>query len=361
MDDVPVPLMNLLWVASLSSGAIHPALSDALSTRFAYLALRRGRPVDVARAVPIVASTLVFFFGVRSLGRALAWFDLAERSASDEERGYLLATRGAAMWAAGRWAECVDLEERAFASFRIAPYGMSWRISMTTMYLYSAYARVGRLQRLRDDVPALHDDAVSRGDVFLETICLVGQPAWAWLLADQAEWLIDRSASVMAQWPNDRFLTQHYHHLLSRTHALMYAGRWTEAATKLEQDWERLQRSLLLSISVIAAEMWDLRGRAALGAWRHSGDSAWGRIVHLACRRLSASTAPGAPAQALALRAGVAQRAGRVAAPMYQEAERAFTDLGWPHLAEAARWRLGAGPGVSAADRPGAVAAVFAP
>lgn len=317
-DPDQVERVDALWTAATSYAVVNHIFADAMAARHLMEALALGEPSRVVRALGYETCAEAILPGAFFQRRA-AWLGqeaiaLAERAATPQDRAFAVASVGTLHWARGEWEDSVRCCDEAVAVFLDVGAGVAWSLALNRMYLFAGLAWQGAMVRLVPEVDAALQDARTRRDRFQEAVCLLGQPALAWIADGRAAWALEEADRCIESWGRDRFLTQHYHHVLATSRGLVAEGRPAEAWTRVEEAWPHLKSGMFLNIEVVRAEMWHLRGLVAFAAWAAegsvAGDERWSREVRLARRevgRTSVAPSEGATAQldgALARMAG---------------------------------------------------------
>lgn len=353
LDPIALERVETLWAGAMALLSVDHAYGDALVAQLTLDALELGEPVLTGLALSCEASAEALLVGARHEQRAMRLLDEAEAAVrhggQEVDLAFVDGGRAVVHWSLGRWRECARLQGRALSTYTEARHGMAWRRCLAAMYAFSARAMMGEYRTLSVEVPEFYRDATDRSDRFARAIAVLGEPSIAWLVLDRAPWLLQEADAAIAAWPSDRFLTQHYHHLIARAQALLYLGRPYEAWSGLLDRWTAFERSFILSIPVIGAEMWALRGRAALATLRGGDDRPVAprelRRVEAdlprAIRAIRKTRVNGSAVQADLLAAGEASL--RAPAPQrFAAVAEAAEAADLRHLAAAAAWHAGA-------------------
>ncbi len=340
--------LDALWAASTSFAVVDHHLADAMAAQHLLSALKLGEPSRVARALGYEACSEGIlpgaWFEARALRLGQEADDIARSTGRPRDLAFTMACTGTVHWSHGRWQDCAERCEATVQAYRDVGFGVDWNLGLTFMYLLSAWAWAGELERLRTESRRLLDSARARGDRFTETMCLTGQPALTWLAQDQAEQALAAADSAIAAWQGHGFHTQHYHHLIAGAQAAVYLGRPEEGRARLEAGWPELQSAMFLGIDAVKCEMWHLRGRVALACLAAGGPEpkALRATVVRSARIVSRCAMPQAPALARLLHAGLACVDGDPdqARALLVEAVPILTETGTAVYAAAARGAL---------------------
>jgi hypothetical protein len=127
-------------------------------------------------------------------------------------------------------------------------------------------AYLGETRELVSRVSQLLAEAEARGDLYLATNLCLGRLNLAWLVRDDPDGARQAARGAIARWSQDGYQLQHYYALYAEVNGDLYTGDGVSAWRRIDADWGRLRRSLLLGIRSVRSEAWNLRARAALAA-----------------------------------------------------------------------------------------------
>lgn len=363
-EQVPTLLrlrLDLLWVAATSLTLVDHVLADAAGARLAWEAVRVGEPRRISRALAYKAGADAFLLGRRGHDRALALLDEASALAATHgtigDRAYCRGVEGTVRWARGEWAESAAAVDAFLSVGRMLIDVMPGGPTSVYGFLYSAVAHTGGLRRLAAELPEQLEGFERTGDRLGRSSCLLGQPSVAWLVLDRPDELEARADALLVEWGDRRFLTQHYHGMITRAHVHLYRRRPAMALAVLDDAWAALTRSRILTIEVIASEMWFLRGRVAAAVARVATGSERARAtatLATARRRVAGTRLPWSAALTGLLDAASVD-AGEGDTSLLLAAATAAERAGLPHLAAGARWRAGDDRGRAWMEEQGAV------
>jgi hypothetical protein len=318
--DVPAETLarlDALWGASTTLSMIHHAEADAYGVAHLREALEVGEPSRVVRALGYEAAFEATIGGPRLQRRALSLLDRMDRLVASTDapydRAWATATRGTVLWMQGDFAGSLAQVRPAQRAFLEECRGASWEAAVCTHYSLSALRYVGRIAELCRYVDEKLQDALERGDRFVEVgVRLRG--SFATLLRRGPEAAEAEAEAAIASWAGEGFGTQRYYHLVAVVEARIAQGRGEAAWAAVDAVWGDVEKAQLLRIGVVGAELRGLRGRAALAAGRvgPARDEA---------RRLLKSPVPFAPPMGRALLAGVAALGGDATGARAQLAE----------------------------------------
>lgn len=284
--------LDALWAGCTRLAMVDHVLADALAVKAAHAALDAGDPAMLARALGMegvfetsVGGPMLAARAARVIARAEAFADRA----GPWEQAWKHAMRSTSAWVSADFSAAADEAGAALDAFRTRVRGAWWEVDSAWMYRLSAEAFAGRFADLAAHRAEALAEARGRGDQLLELTCLTGQPALVDILSGAPQEAAARADAAMAAWPVRGFTTQHYHHLLAVTEALLAAGQAGEAHARLEAGWPALERSGILRLEVIRAEMGALRARAA---WFGAHDARRVATEATALRRLRVGLGP---------------------------------------------------------------------
>ncbi len=291
----------------------HHVQATEFAARLLFMALRSGDEGHSARAV-IYEVLFASLQGRRGAGRATRILDLArelaERSGEPEHIAVATAVSGAYRYAMGDWRLTHDRCSDAEIIFR-EKVGNVWEYLSVRVYQLWALYYLGQLGDLAERVFVWLEDAHARGDLYFATQLCTGLPAAAWLARDdpsEARALADEN---MGQWSRRGYHMQHFWYLFSCVQGDLYSGEARVALDQVESGWRALARSLLLRVSPVRVEAFDIRARCALAAAADGRDTrAILRRAERCARAMERTQIAYAVAMAGVVRAGVSAMRG---------------------------------------------------
>jgi hypothetical protein len=205
---------------------------------------------------------------------------------------------------------------------------------------------MGELNELASRVEQGVREADRRGDLYVGTCLRTGVPSLTWLRGGDpsAARVIVRDAT--RQWTQRGYHSQHYWSLLALARIDLYEGEGRAALARIEREWSRIARALMLQVRLMAVEARHLRASAAIAAAMENDGSDRGALLRAAERdaaRIESMRWRVAPPLAAAIRAGASMARGdaKTADSELAVAVRAFDDVAMQLHAAAARWQLG--------------------
>jgi len=303
-------------------------LSNALSVEGAYVAA--AGPRNGARAAKLIA-------------RAGA---IAERGVDMESRARVESGAGYAQFFVGRFPEGLARNDRAVQILREHSPGAFWTMRTGQLGAMWCIGWMGNLNELAVRVEQGVREAEHRGDIYSATTLRTGILNLAWLRRGDAGAARAVVLDATRQWTQRGYHSQHYWSLLALTRVELYEGDGRSAHARVEREWSRIARAMILQVRIMGVEATHMRASAALAVATEAHGSERARMIRAAERdarrlagmgdSLSASFAHLVRGGAQALRgdADTAARELGAAAQGFQEASMAL------HGA-AATWHLG--------------------
>ena len=124
---------------------------------------------------------------------------------------------------------------------------------------------MGRWAVMKAILPALLEDARSRGDLYAEAILQMHGGSCAELANDDP--LRARAGlALLERWSNKGFHVEHLVETHNQVEIALYLGDGAEAFRVITERWPQLQRSLLLRVQNFRIQMRSLRARAMVSA-----------------------------------------------------------------------------------------------
>jgi hypothetical protein len=301
------------------------ALLEALTWECFHLALQRGRRQDKrAEQVLLLARKIA-----DSIGTPYA------------HAKYQAALAVQHLYAKGRFRDALEAARSGEALLEAHCPGHTWERTWLRSLRYTCLEHAGDLGELLRCAPRTARDAADRDDRF--TLCLLVQSIpLVHLMQDDPQSAQAFIQAQAAKLDDDGFSSLHFLLMIRGTDVLLYEGKGVEALALVHARWERVTRNLLYRSRVSRASAHLVRARAALMAYRETGDS--GSLVSVeedsqALRELGGGFAGYGPAidAQLALLHGDRALARR----RFEEALRQFSREQSEHAATYVRYRLG--------------------
>jgi serine/threonine protein kinase len=324
---------------------VDPISATYVKARHLVDALRSGDRQHVVRAAFAEASSFAARGGpVGKRERTL--FDLARSllASGRDPAGQALyqVTYGICLYLRGEWRASQELLDEACARLEAA---RRWQANANVYAVY-AIGNTGDQREVKLRTTRLLADAERRGDLFTSVNLRASHPMGAWLAADDVGTARRHIRESIAQWSKTRFTVQHWQAMVWESEVELYEGAGPRAWDRLARDARPLRRAHLLSVQLMRALTYFVRGRAALASLDALGPAE--RTARLAeaaraQRALAKEAMPWTAVLASMLAAGVAMASGDAAAAeraLRESIDRA-TARGMALHAESARHQLG--------------------
>lgn len=260
--------LDALWGASTAFAMVSYPRSDALGLQHLHLALELGEPSRICRALGYEAaaeSTLGRAWVLRRCNQLLdRTAGLAALTGKPYDLAWTCLCEATVRWMFADWRGCAEAARTGEAILRSSCRGVDWELAVLHMYQLSALVFLGDLREVRSRAQEGLEDARRRSDRFAANVFRLGEPAVAAITGGDAAAVLRDADEAIAAWPVEGFSTQHYHHLVATTQALLYLGRPWEAWERLERAWPELTRAQLLLIQCCRGELLHLRARVAI-------------------------------------------------------------------------------------------------
>ncbi|HEY6098880.1 MAG TPA: hypothetical protein VIW03_05595, partial [Anaeromyxobacter sp.] len=270
-----------------------------LAARYLLLAIATGEQRRFARGLVLEASHAASVApGSHRVERLLDRLDALDRRFGDPDlHAHVLLVRGIAAYCAGNWKSSFEYCEASERIFRESCTGVVWEIWTMRCFANFALSYLGRWAELSRRVAAHVVEARERGSAY--GLVSTGLPfgMTSWLARGEVAAARSLSAEAGAAWCVRGFHLQHLWLLEAGVCLDLYEGRTAVAWRAIQDAWGQLERSMLLRIPVVRAQILHLRAGCALEA---------------ALRERT----PDARRAALRDAAGAVRRLGRVTAPL---------------------------------------------
>ncbi len=340
--------LDLLWSGAMVLSVINPVFGTYLQSRHMLGALRAGEPFRLALSVGLGA-------GYEALGGApyyqdgRKFLDFAERIAADLQNPYASAVMSVYWpfldYVCGRIEEGLEHSRRAVQMLHELGTEVAWERSTVRMILIWFLGWGGRIREMSELVPAILDEARSRGDVYTAVVIRTFALAHlADLAADDPDRALDEIGHALGQWSQARYDSPHFGAVFARVECDLYAGRIKQARSRVLMEWPALMRSLLFRKCQTARIMlFYMRGRTALASWTQDHDGTLVREIEHYASLLTNARSPWGAGLGDSLRSGVEAGRGHVrdAIVLLEHAEATFRQQGFRLLAEAVSRRRG--------------------
>ena len=337
--------IDICWAVAAGLGAVDLIRGADFQCRHLLLALNAGEPFRIARGLAIEAAQSASR-GVPAQARALKLVQqaesLAQRVGHPHAVGLVTWARGITAYVNGRWKNAAELCEQAAEILRDQCTGVTWELSITHRFLFSAMVYLGEIGEVSRRVPALLAAALEQGNVFAATD-LRTRLNLIWLAADDPDRARAETIEALKAWPHEGFHLQHYSAMLALAQIELYTGDTEVVWKHLQGQWQGLEDSLLLRIQVLRIEAMHLQARAALATSEGREGARRLRTAGKMAKRIEREKAAWATPFASLIRAGIANRKGdqELAGKLLSEAATTFKQQNMELYAAASRRRLG--------------------
>jgi len=244
----------------------------------------------------------------------------------------------------GRWRYAKEKAEHAENMFREHCTGVFWEISTTVFVSTGALAYLGEVRRLSNRVRVIHREALDRRDLYAALNVCSGFQNLAWLANDDPVGARTVTAEAIAQWSKAGVHIQHFSDLFAQTNIDLYEGQPSLALERVQSNWTRMRRAMLLEIQQNRNEINDMLARSAIAsaAQRKSVRDNL-QIAARAATQIEHEDMPWSNPLAKRLRAAVAFVGGQpnLAIPLLGDAADGFERCGMHLFMQAARWCRG--------------------
>ncbi len=324
-------------------------------------ALRLGEPRRIAHAL---AAEAVYQATSGRSARSEKLLALAgptaQRVGAVREEALVETSKGFAQFVLGRFKEGLEHSDRGAAMLRENSPGAFWEHRTALLAAIWAVGWMGDLNGLAERVELGLRESEHRGDLYSRATLRTGVPNLVWLRKGDPSAARAIVLDAMRQWSQRGYHSQHYWSLLALARIELYEGDARAAYARVEREWSRLSRALILQVRLMKIEALHLHGSAALGAAGEepAESSTRRRLLRVAehdAAKISAVGWPLALPHAHLLRAGAAslRKDDARAVSELEGAARGFDDVamaiarGVGALATRPRPRWGRGPRAS--------------
>jgi eukaryotic-like serine/threonine-protein kinase len=274
--------IDTCYAAAMGLATVDTIRGADFQSRHILLALDAGEPYRVACALAAEASFSAAQGGRRRkrTERLLAAAEeLARRVAHPNALGFATFAAGSAEYLLGRWANGLELCDRAARIFRDRCTGVAWWSDTIQYFGLECLAYGGQLGELARRVPILLADAEARGNLYATTSLRVGIPNLAWLVADDVDGARGHVADAMARWSTSGFHVQHLAEVLALVQADLYAIDGAAAYRLISAAWPAISGAILSRVQLTQIMTLHQRARAALAFAAEQTGSARRRLV----------------------------------------------------------------------------------
>lgn len=349
-DSGQIAALTLARADTCLTAGIGLSMSDNIrghvfGQRFLRLAFEAGEAtrIGIALAGQVWTNSISGVRLERKVARLQAMVETIRAASNDDYlTGFSLLMNGHAAYFFGRYAEALELYDRAAAELRQNCIGVAWELDTAAGFAMNALFMLGRTRELCRRVPPTLEEAHQRGDLYLMSSICLGYPNARWLVLDEPARALAEVDEAMARVPTRSL--HFYYALIARAQASLYLADGAAAYERVCAEWHEIESGYLLRMAIVFVVSHHLRARAALSL------AATGRdVVRLQREALRAARViehrpyPPSPAFATSLRAIVAAQRGEHArsAALFADAASVFEQTSLRLFAAAARFRQG--------------------
>ena len=272
--------IDVCWSVSVGLGMVDTIRGASFQTRQLLLALEAGEPFRVSRALAAEAA-FVATQGARAGPRSRALIDRARALAVERGEASLLGLvdfcDGLTRFLVGQWGAAQALSSQAEQQFASIGSPVSWEAASARLFSVWSLFYLGEIAELSRRIPALLQEAESRGDLYAVTSLKSGLANVSLLAAGDPTGARSAVREVMSRWSATSFHFQHYWALLSEGLIDLYEDKAADGWARTEAAWPTLKQSQLLRIQNVRIEATYLRARLALATGRRSEAAKAGR------------------------------------------------------------------------------------
>ncbi len=327
--------IDTCWAISNGLSLVDTVQGSDFQTRNLLLSLRAGEPYRIARALAMEVS-FTAATGARKRAQQLQEKAavLARKVDSDHAIGLATMQKGMIDYFSGDWKGAALAFDEAEGIFNDRCNGVVWELTICQRFSLSSLVYLGEMAELARRVPMSLAQARERGNTFLSKMVRSRLNIF-WLAADDPIGGHREAAAVFAGSPGGGqvagspgggqvagspggeqvgqtedprgFTVNRYNALIAQIQADLYCDDARRAHRRLEENWQALERSLLLRVELARIETLQSRARIALALATGGGDT--GPLLQIASRdaaEISAKKRAWANPLARLLRAGIA-------------------------------------------------------
>ena len=271
-DEASVPpkalvRINVCWVVARVLSTSDRPVGPYFATRMLLLALHHAEPNVLSSALALEAG-LESTKGVRTRARVEELIVRAEALALAGSAPFARVAgprmRGLAAYLQGRFAEALELNDRATAQMLEMAPDEYFAMRQTQLYSLWALAALGELKELSARLTRALREATDRHDVDTITVLRWGLFATAWLRGGDSQALRASVHDAMRPWAKSAYNGHHHFACSALAQVDLYEGRGQEAFRRLEEDFPRARRASRFSVEIRHCGSRQLRGRAAV-------------------------------------------------------------------------------------------------
>jgi hypothetical protein len=268
--------LDVCWAVTIGLGMCDNLRAAVFQQRYLTLALRSGDPRRISMAFSVEcpfyarAGETSWPSTTRVIERALA---AAKKSGVPYCIGLADVMAGGGTYLSGHFRESLPYLDRGQERLRSECPGTTWEVVTAQLWLITCLYWLGKGRRLLERQPVYLREATDRGDVYGTLQMCVGYGNFAWLLLDDVTTARERSREVMRRWSNSAYRLEQWYALLADGNTELYAGAGAAALARVEEDWPKLEASMLRQrVELVRYASSHMRARALVAAAETSAD-----------------------------------------------------------------------------------------
>jgi tetratricopeptide (TPR) repeat protein len=259
--------LNVCWVVARVLAISDRQVGAYFATRMLLLALRYPDPTLLSNALAHEAGVQAAK-GVRAAARVdglIAQADaIAVKSTTPFARVAGPRMRGLAAYLQGRFAEALELNDRATARILETAPDEYFAVRQTQLYSLWSLAMLGEIKELSARLTRALREATDRHDVETMTVLRWGLFANAWLREGNPAAYRAGIDEAMRPWEKRPYSGHHHFACSALAQVDLYEGLGHDAFQRLVEDFPRARRALRFDVEIRHCGSRQLRGRAAV-------------------------------------------------------------------------------------------------
>src|SRR5262249_36135560 len=148
--------------------------------------------------------------------------ELATLSTDPILKAFLVLMDGSIAFYEAQWRRALERCRKAEETLHAYSRTTGWEMTTARLLSFASMTYLGQMTELRTKLPALLDEAHTRGNRLGEATLASGLPNMVWLSSDEPKEARRRADEAMALWKQEDFQVQHYLHLLASTQIDLY-------------------------------------------------------------------------------------------------------------------------------------------
>ncbi len=309
--------------------------------------LRLGEPRRLSRALSVEAVYMATAGDAAGSAKLLVQAGaIANRAGDAQAQAFVEVVTGFSEFVLGRFPQALAMTDLGARDLKTHCPGAFWDRRTAQLAAIWTVGWMGDLNDLGERVEQGVREAERRGDLYTGTTLRTGVPNLTWLRKGDPAGARAVVLDAMRQWTQRGYHSQHYWSLLALTRIDLYEGDAHAAQARVEREWTRLSRALILQVRLMGVEALHMRASASLAVAALERGSARRQMIRAAerdARRIGAMRwSLGAPCVRV-IQAGIAALGGDEArlSSELDAAAQGFDAVSMSLHANVARWHLG--------------------